>query len=72
MIFLAGSYLEKVIDKNNITVENLRSTAYEILYDNTYKENMINMSEDMKSAGGYKRAVDEIENYIKAKSYTTL
>jgi hypothetical protein len=52
MIFLAGSYLEKIIDRNNITVENLRSTAHEILYDNTYKENMINMSEDMKNTGG--------------------
>ncbi|MBR9647368.1 hypothetical protein KM792_05990 [Clostridium tyrobutyricum] len=51
MIFLAGSYLEKIIDRNNITVENLRSTAHEIPYDNTYKENMINMSEDMKSTG---------------------
>lgn len=71
MIFLAGSYLEKIIDKNNITVENLRSTAHEILYDNTYKQNMINMSKDMKSAGGYKKAVDEIEKYIKAKLYTT-
>ncbi|MBV4447054.1 hypothetical protein KM799_10635 [Clostridium tyrobutyricum] len=68
---MAGSYLEKIIDRNNITVENLRSTAHEILYDNTYKENMINMSKDMKSAGGYKKAVDEIEKYIKAKLYTT-
>ncbi len=72
MIFLAGSYLEKIIDKNNVSIENLRSTAHEIFYNHTYKENMINMSKDMKNAGGYKRAVDEIENYIKAKSYTTL
>lgn len=59
--------LGKVIDKNNISVENLKNTANEVLHNNIYKENMINMSKDMINAGGYKKAVDEIENYIKAK-----
>ena len=55
----------KSIDKNNVTVEKLRSYAEEILNNNTYKINMIEMSKNMKSAGGYRAAVRLIENFLK-------
>ncbi|MDP4089401.1 MAG: glycosyltransferase [Bacillota bacterium] len=47
----------------SVTVETLRNSIKEVLNNGAYKDKVINMSDNMKSAGGYTRAVDEIMNY---------
>ena len=56
--------LGKVLNKDEISAECLRSTVNEILHNSTYRRNMLRMSKAMISAGGYKTSADEIENYI--------
>lgn len=56
--------LGKVINKKEVTPEKLRSFAKEILKHKEYKNNMLKMSQNMKEAGGEKRTVELIEQYI--------
>lgn len=54
----------KVINKKEVTPEKLRRYTKEILSNNSYKDNMIKMSKNMKKAGGEKKAIKLIEEYI--------
>ena len=56
--------LGEVIDKKHVTAANLRATANKILNDSTYQANMDKMRQEMLLAGGYSKAVDEIERYM--------
>lgn len=58
-------HLGKVLNKNKVSPERIRKYAEEILSDITYKNNMLEMSEKMKSAGGENKAVELIEALIK-------
>ena len=57
--------LGKFLDKNDVSPDTLRNAVNEVLNNPLYKKNMDLMKEDMRNCGGYKKAVDEIENYIK-------
>jgi len=63
---LADLSLGKVIQNDELSVENLKSSVNEVLTNPVYKLNMDKMRELMINAGGYKSSVDEIEKYIAA------
>lgn len=56
--------LGKVIDREEVSAENLRNAAYEVLNDSLYIENMKLMKVDMEKGGGFKKAADYIEEYM--------
>ncbi|MBU3114417.1 macrolide family glycosyltransferase [Clostridium lacusfryxellense] len=56
--------LGKIINKKNVSVETLKNSLNDVLYNGLYKENMKMMSEDMINCGGYIAATTEIEKYI--------
>lgn len=48
------------LDVRTLTPEILRNTIEKVMSDSSYLENMSKISESFKTAGGYKKAVDEI------------
>jgi len=56
--------LGEVIDKKHVTAASLRTMTGKILNDSTYQSNMAKLRQEMKSAGGYSKAADEIERYM--------
>lgn len=63
--------LGEVIDKKKVTSANLRETAFRIMKNPMYQKKTNEMQQKMLSAGGYIKAVDEIENYIEDKKIHT-
>lgn len=56
--------LGKVIDKNEVTSKNIKTCCLEVLNNDMYGRNMVNMKEDILAAGGVNRAIEEIENLL--------
>ena len=57
--------LGKVINKDEITVANIKRSCLEVLNNDMYKRNMENMKLDILASGGVKTAVNEIKNLMK-------
>ena len=49
---------------NKNTIDNIKNSTLEVLYNNKYKENAIKLSESFHSAGGAKKACDVILDII--------
>ena len=49
---------------NKNTIDNIKNSTLEVLYNNNYKENAIKLSESFYSAGGAKKACDVILDII--------
>ncbi|KLA26295.1 macrolide family glycosyltransferase [Bacillus cereus] len=51
------------LDRNLLTPEILRNTAIHVLSNNIYTKNSHRIGKSLKNAGGYNKAVDEIETF---------
>jgi len=58
------------LDKDNLTPEILRNSVKKVLTDPSYLENIKEISNSFKGAGGYKKAVEEIFKLKREKSYS--
>jgi UDP:flavonoid glycosyltransferase YjiC (YdhE family) len=54
-------------DKHTASPQRIREAAADVRGNLRYKQNRERMSAEMQAAGGYPRAVDEIESFLRKK-----
>jgi MGT family glycosyltransferase len=58
----------RMLRKEDLTIENVRQAASQLLSDTRFKTNAQKIGETFRTAGGMKKAADEIESLLKKRS----